>query len=296
MAQAPTTGRGAVPDAPVTVPLPEGAAPHSPPVGRAGSLQALDLRLGPIPKEVAVGEGVGLDPLRRIAAVPNTTVGFVLRGGNTLRPEDVARLSRLPRVHLYLTAPVLPVHLEVLRKVRGRRALTVSVPEGTTPDPELPRRLALAGPTFVTVRLEGAFEPAWAGVLAGLAHGELAVQLPEGGFTGAQLGALQDLEGPRLAVIVPARARPEAVRALAPLRPARLVLETAADRLDPAVARAAAALGVPTQVRFDDRLTAADLEALPDLPHLEIRVWLGDRQAVPRRVTDLLARSEGPDR
>jgi hypothetical protein len=139
--------------------------------------------LGPVPKEVTVGEATGLDDLRRIAHVPATRVGLVLEGGNTLRPDEVQRLSRLARVHLWLGTPVLPVHLEVLHQVRALCDYTVTVPPGQVPSATLLGRLSALGPGRVVLRLQGPVTAARLAPLAGRGHPVVSLTLPAGGRT-----------------------------------------------------------------------------------------------------------------
>jgi len=292
-AQAIHTERGGpAKDAPITVPGTSPPPPMRVP-GTAPDIGALDVNLGPIDKEVLVGEETGLDDLRRIAAIPDTRVGLVLVGGNTLRPDEVRRLSRLPRVDLWLTAPVLRIHVRVLRRVHTQRDVTVVVPPGRKPGPHLVDLLSIAGPGRTNVVLEGRPTPERIAPLTGLSHGELVVRLPPGGLSAPVQAALRRAARADLVVLVPKDAAATDLAGLDRLGVRTVVLETDANRVDPHVARAVARMKLRARVVLDAHVTPEDLHVLRRLPRLEIRVRLDPTAPVPARLLALLRATEG---
>jgi hypothetical protein len=254
---------------------------------------ALEVYLGPIQKEVVVGEGTPLAALQRVAALPNTRVAFATRGGNALHPEDVRRLSRLPAVDVHLTAPLLDVHLEVLRRIPTVAGVVLRMPPDATPDPGLGDRLGRTGPGRRAVVLEGALQADRVAALAGLRRMVLTVRLPGEGIDAELRGALERAGTEALHVVVPATARPEAIATLADLDLEAVILETDGNRLRDEVLAAAAGLGVRTRVRVDGRLSPEDLRRLKGIARLELLVWLGEATDVPIALTDLLLATEG---
>ena len=302
----PGDGDAGAPDAPRThrglpartsdIPAPNGPRPPTLPASQSPqAIEALDVDLGPVPKEVVVGEATGLDDLQRLAHVPGTRVGLALEGGNTLRPEEVDRLAHLGRVHLWLGVPLLPVHLEVIRRVKAICDVTVTLPAGVTPSATLLGRLSAFGPGRVVLRLEGPVTPARLAPLAGRGHPVLSLGLPATGLDRALTRALKAFGGP-VVLRIPAGTDPRALvglRRLRGLRIAEVDLLTDANRVAPRVLAAAGHLGVPMRVSLDGSVTAEDLRVLRKVPRLALRIRLAPADEVPPRLVRLLLASAG---
>ena len=297
-------GEGAlVPDAPRTrrglpartsdIPAPGAPGPPALPAGQSPqAIAALDVDLGPVPKEVVVGEATGLDDLQRIAHVPGARVGLALEGGNTLRPAEVDRLAHLGRVHLWLGVPLLPVHLEVIRQVKALCDVTVTLPAGVSPSVTLLGRLSAFGPGRVVLRLDGPVTPARLAPLAGRSHPVLSLALPATGLDRGLKRALKAFGGP-VVLRVEAGADPRALAGLRGLRLAEVDLVTDANRVAPRLLSAAGRLGAPLRVILDGSVTAEDLRVLRKVPRLALRIRLAPATEVAPRLVRLLLASAG---
>lgn len=275
------------------IPVPGTARPPALSAGQGpGSIEALDVDLGPVPKEIVVGEATGLDDLERIAHVPGARVGLALEGGDTLRPEEVVRLSHFRRVHLWLGVPVLPVHLEVLHEVKALLDVTVTVPPGKVPTRTLLGRLSAIGPGRMTLALAGVPTRSRLAPLAGCTVATVSVTLPPRGIGRTLRRALAAVGAP-VVVRVPKDADPGAVRRLRGLRLAGLVLGTDANRVAPKVLAAAVRLRAPIRVVVDGGVTAEDLRVLRRVPRLALEVRLAPATEVPDRLVRLLRASAG---
>ncbi|MFW6369542.1 MAG: hypothetical protein ACOC0J_03055 [Myxococcota bacterium] len=239
-----------------------------------------------------MAEGTSLEAMQRLLDVPNTRLGFALWRGNTLVPEDVQRLSRLPAVRLYFQSPLEPVHVEVAENVRCRRSAVVVVPSDQHPPESLGWRLARMGATQRMVLLEGEPSVERLALLAAIPAVTVGIRLPAGGLEEEQRAALAPMRR-GIQVVVPASADPAAVRDLRDLPPESLLLETEGNRLRAEILEAAVATGARLVVEMDGGLSHSDLVELKGTPRLEILVRVDDSPGVPEGLAELLEASEG---
>lgn len=240
--------------------------------------------LQPVPLRVEASEESDEQALVDLCRLPAAELLLHTRS-NMLATGVVEALRRCPRALVELRLPLLPAHRERLEKLR-RADLFLALREGDALDAQA---LFSLGPRRLHVRVLGPLSAERAASLARLRDVELELDLRGRTPDAEELAGLRALTHADRWLRLDAATPPELVAALAPLRPAGLVVEAQGNALPPALVAALAAAGLPTRVVLTWPFSPAELEALEPLHRLALQLDLHTLEKLPHGLLPALA-------